>query len=164
MQELALVSFLRAEHVKKLQELNYRIISNILHVIITFNICQILLINLYFQFLLKHTPYPFSSNSNIHFNKFTSTTINEISFTLSCSCFGQQCLASSRRTINKHSLSQSSSYFLILERILKIINDFPQLIFGFIHSVNIIEFVKSINYWLGLIVNIHGKGIEELIA
>ena len=35
MQELALVSFLRAEHVKKLQELNYRIISNILHVIIT---------------------------------------------------------------------------------------------------------------------------------
>jgi len=35
MRELALVSFIRAEHLKKLQELNYRIISNILHVIIT---------------------------------------------------------------------------------------------------------------------------------
>ena len=35
MQDLALVSLLRAQHVKKLQELNYRIISNKLHVIIT---------------------------------------------------------------------------------------------------------------------------------
>ena len=35
MRELSLVSFLRAEHVKKLRELNYRIISNIVHVIIT---------------------------------------------------------------------------------------------------------------------------------
>ena len=35
MREIALVSFLRAEHVKKLRELNYRIISNIVHVIIT---------------------------------------------------------------------------------------------------------------------------------
>ena len=31
----ALVSLLRAQHVKKRQEMNYRIISNILHVIIT---------------------------------------------------------------------------------------------------------------------------------
>ena len=35
MQELALVSLLRAKHVKKLQELYYRIISNTLHMIIT---------------------------------------------------------------------------------------------------------------------------------
>ena len=35
MQDLALVSFLQAEHVKTLRELNYRIISNIVHVIIT---------------------------------------------------------------------------------------------------------------------------------
>ena len=34
MRDLALVSFIQEQHVKKRQELNYRIISNILHAII----------------------------------------------------------------------------------------------------------------------------------
>jgi len=35
MRDLALVSLLREQHVKKRKEFNYRVISNILHMIIT---------------------------------------------------------------------------------------------------------------------------------
>src|ERR1043166_3621654 len=89
--------------------------------------------------LLKQVANTARSDADEHFYEVRTRDRKERDVGFTCHCTGQQSLTSSRRSDQQHTFRNTSAQLLELLRLTQELDDFAQLLFGFIHASYVFE-------------------------